>query len=98
MDRSGAGLYAAIFARPQLSGASIDALSLESQLPDSLFVRVHRSTNIRRDSIAAVRRKRRKRFVILQNGNQLPIGPRYTDRITATAQTGRVGGSETVTE
>ncbi len=72
--------------------------SLERQLPDSLFVRVHRSTIVRRDCIAEVRRKGRKRFVILQDGGQLPIGPRYADRITATAQTGRLGGSETVTE
>jgi hypothetical protein len=72
--------------------------SLERQLPDSLFVRVHRSTIVRRDCIAEVRRKGRKRFVILQGGGQLPIGPRYADRITATTQTGRLGGSETVTE
>lgn len=72
--------------------------SLERRLPDSLFVRVHRSTIVRRDCIAEVRRKGRKRFVILQDGSQLPIGPRYADRITATAQTGRLGGSETVTE
>jgi two-component system response regulator AlgR len=72
--------------------------SLESQLPDSLFVRVHRSTIVRRDCIAEVRRKGRKRFVILQDGSQLPIGPRYADRIAATAQPGRLGGSEAVTE
>lgn len=72
--------------------------SLERQLPESLFVRVHRSTIVRRDCIAEVRRKGRKRYVILQDGTQLPIGPRYADRITAPAQTGRLGGSETVTE
>ena len=72
--------------------------SLESKLPDKLFVRVHRSTIIRRDCIAEVRRKGRKRFVILQDGHQLPIGPRYADRITVSAQTGRFGGSDTVTE
>ncbi|PIX66830.1 MAG: DNA-binding response regulator [Sphingomonadales bacterium CG_4_10_14_3_um_filter_58_15] len=72
--------------------------SLESQLPDALFVRVHRSTIVRRDCIAQVRRKGRKRYIILRDGRQLPIGPRYADRITATAQTGRLGGSDTVTE
>ncbi len=72
--------------------------SLESQLPDGLFVRVHRSAIVRRDCIAEVRRKGRKRFVILQDSSQLPIGPRYADRITASAQIGRLGGSETVTE
>ncbi|MFT5329102.1 MAG: DNA-binding LytR/AlgR family response regulator [Parasphingorhabdus sp.] len=72
--------------------------SLESQLPGSLFVRVHRSIIVRRDCIAEVRRKGRKRYVILRDGGQLPIGPRYADRINATAQTGRLGGSETVTE
>ncbi len=59
--------------------------SLEKQLPDTLFVRVHRSIIVRRDYIAEIRRKARKRFVILQDGNQLPIGPRYADRITATS-------------
>lgn len=72
--------------------------SLESKLPDSHFVRVHRSIIVRRDCIAQVRREGRKRFVILQDGTQLPIGPRYADRITAPAQAGRFGGSETVTE
>lgn len=72
--------------------------SLESQLPDSLFVRVHRSAIVRRDRIAEVRRKGRKRYVILQDGGRLPIGPRYADRIAASAQTGGLGGSETVTE
>ena len=72
--------------------------SLESKLPASLFVRVHRSAIVRRDRIAEVRRKGRKRFVILQDGGRLAIGPSYADRITASAQTGRLGGSETVTE
>ncbi|WP_373492005.1 LytR/AlgR family response regulator transcription factor [Parasphingorhabdus sp.] len=72
--------------------------SLESQLPTSLFVRVHRSAIVRRDRIAEVRRKGRKHYIILQDGGRLPVGPRYADRITAFAQTGRLGGSETVTE
>lgn len=72
--------------------------SLEKQLPDSLFVRVHRSAIVRRDCISEVRRKGRKRFVILQDGSQLAIGPRYADRIIGTDQAGRLGGSETVTE
>ena len=55
--------------------------SLEDQLPDSLFVRVHRSAIVRRDCIAEVRRNGRKRFVILQDGSQLAIGPRYADRV-----------------
>ena len=71
---------------------------LESQLPASLFVRVHRSIIIRRDCIAEVRREGRKRFVTLPNGHQLPVGPRYADRIAAGVQAGRFGGSETVTE
>lgn len=72
--------------------------ALESQLPASLFARVHRSIIIRRDCIAEVRRKGRKRFVILQDGTQLPIGPRYAERVTTGAHTGRLGGSDTVTE
>lgn len=55
--------------------------SLERQLPDSLFVRVHRSAIVRRDCISEVRRKGRKRFVILRDGSQLAIGPRYAERI-----------------
>ena len=58
--------------------------SLEDQLPDSLFVRVHRSAIVRRDCIAEVRRNGRKRFVILQDGSQLAIGPRYADRVIGT--------------
>ena len=72
--------------------------SLESQLPDSLFVRVHRSTIVRRDCISEVRRKGRRLFLVLQDGSKLAIGPRYADRIIGTAQAGRLGGSETVTE
>ncbi|WP_164089088.1 LytTR family DNA-binding domain-containing protein [Sphingorhabdus sp. YGSMI21] len=72
--------------------------SLERLLPDELFVRVHRSTIVRRDCIAEIRRKGRKRYVILQDGNQLPIGPRYAERIAGTAQAGRLGESDTVTE
>lgn len=72
--------------------------ALESQLPDSMFVRVHRSAIVRRDCISEVRRKGRKRFVILQDGSRLAIGPRYADRIIGTDQAGRLGGSETDTE
>ncbi|MEO9911775.1 LytTR family DNA-binding domain-containing protein [Parasphingorhabdus sp.] len=72
--------------------------SLENQLPDSLFVRVHRSAIVRRDCIAEVRRQGRKKFVILHDGSQLSIGPHYADRVISAAQTGRLGGSETVTE
>tara|TARA_R110002033_G_scaffold41962_3_gene82846 strand:+ start:882 stop:1643 length:762 start_codon:yes stop_codon:yes gene_type:complete len=72
--------------------------SLESQLPDNLFVRVHRSIIVRRDCISEVRRKGRRLFLVLQDGNELAIGPRYADRIIGTAQAGRLGGSETVTE
>ena len=72
--------------------------SLENQLPDRLFVRVHRSAIVRRDCISEVRRKGRRRFVILQDGSELSIGPRYADRVIGTAQAGRLGGSDTVTE
>lgn len=72
--------------------------ALEGELPASLFVRVHRSIIVRRDCIAEVRREGRKLFVLLRDGTQLPVGPRYADRITAGAQVGRLGGSETVTE
>lgn len=72
--------------------------AMENMLPDNLFVRVHRSTIVRRDCIAEIRRKGRKRFVVLQDGSILPVGPRYADRLAGAAQPGRLGGSETVTE
>ena len=72
--------------------------SLENQLPDRLFVRVHRSAIVRRDCISEVRRKGRRRFVILQDGSELSIGPRFADRVMGTTQVGRLGGSDTVTE
>ncbi len=85
-----------LYGRSYLVHQSMGAL--ESQLPTSLFVRVHRSIIIRRDCIAEVRRKGRRRFVILQDGSQLPVGPRYAERIAAGSHTGRLGGSDTVTE
>ena len=72
--------------------------SLESLLPAKIFIRVHRSAIVRRDCIAEVRRSGRKHFVILRNGNPLPIGPRYANRIGAALQAGRLGRSGTVTE
>ncbi|WP_417622924.1 LytR/AlgR family response regulator transcription factor [Parasphingorhabdus sp.] len=72
--------------------------AMESRLPERFFVRVHRSTLVRRDCIAEVRRKGRKRFVILYDGSTLPVGPRYADRVNGTGQTGGLGRSETVTE
>lgn len=72
--------------------------SLEAQLPASLFVRVHRSAMVRRDCIVEVRREGRRRLVVLHDGSELVIGPRYADRIMGTVQTGRLGGSDTVTE
>ncbi len=72
--------------------------SLDKMLPHDLFVRVHRSTIVRRDCITEVRRRGRKHYVILKDGKQLPIGPRYADRIAGSAQAGRLGGSDTVTE
>lgn len=58
--------------------------SLERRLPSSLFVRVHRSAMVRRDCIAEVRRKGRRRFVILRDGRELAIGPRYAEKIMGT--------------
>lgn len=72
--------------------------SLEKQLPGSLFVRVHRSVIVRRDCISEIRRQGRRQFVVLNDGTQLTIGPRYADRVVSGAQAGRLGGSETVTE
>ena len=71
--------------------------SLENQLPEVQFVRVHRSVIVRRDCISEVRRKGRKQFVVLRDGVQLTIGPRYAARIIG-RQEGGLGKSETVTE
>ncbi len=59
--------------------------SLESRLPPDRFVRVHRSSIVRRDIIREVRREGRKKFLRLADDTQIQIGPSFADRIAATA-------------
>jgi len=74
--------------------------SLQKKLPQQLFVRVHRSTMVRKDLIGEVRRKGRRQYVIMQDGTEIAIGPRYAAAVISdkSNQTGGLGLSETVTE
>ena len=58
---------------------------LEAKLPADKFIRIHRSTIVRADLIAQIRRMGRKNFLVLKNGIQLTIGAQYADRIGALA-------------
>jgi two-component system response regulator AlgR len=74
--------------------------SLQSKLPKQLFVRVHRSSIVRKDLIHEVRRKGRGRYVILRDGTEMAVGRRYADAVMSgnSDQTGGLGLSETVRE
>ena len=56
--------------------------SLADRLPENLFVRIHRSTMIRRDLMKEIRREGRRKFVVLEDETALPIGPSYTSALT----------------
>ena len=56
--------------------------SLEKKLPTGLFVRVHRSTMVRRDLIAEIRRRGRRHFIILTDDREIAIGPLFLDALT----------------
>ncbi|QJB70344.1 LytR/AlgR family response regulator transcription factor [Parasphingorhabdus halotolerans] len=60
--------------------------SLIKKLPPDMFVRVHRSAMVRRDMIGEIRRKGRRQYAILIDGNQVPIGPRYADAVVTVAR------------
>ena len=74
--------------------------SLESRLPGDLFIRVHRSSIVRRDIIREIRREGRKKFLRLADDTDIQIGPSYADRISALVldQAGGLGTSDTVRE
>ena len=63
--------------------------SLAERLPENMFVRIHRSTLVRKDFIRDYRRTGRRRFVVLNDGTELAIGSSYA---------GGLGLSDTVTE
>lgn len=70
--------------------------SVSELLPKGMFVRIHRSTMVRRHFVKENRRSGRRQYVVLQDGTDLTIGASFADRIL-----GQAGGSgllETVSE
>jgi len=55
--------------------------SLEKRLPKGLFVRVHRSTMVRRDLMSEIRRRGRRHYVILPDDREISIGPLFLDAL-----------------
>ncbi|MEP2990400.1 MAG: LytTR family DNA-binding domain-containing protein [Parasphingorhabdus sp.] len=53
--------------------------SLVKLLPQDMFVRIHRSTMVRRDCIKEIRRSGRRKYIVLQNGTDLTIGASFAD-------------------
>lgn len=51
--------------------------SLLDRLPPGMFIRIHRSTSVRRDFIRDIHRKGRRKFVVLEDDTKLTIGPSY---------------------
>lgn len=70
--------------------------SLAKGLPQDLFVRIHRSTIVRKDFIKETRRLGRRRYVVLKDGTDLTIGASYADQFFS--QAGGFGLLETVSE
>lgn len=70
--------------------------SLARALPNDLFVRIHRSTIVRKDFVKETRRLGRRRFVVLKDGTDLTIGASYADQFFS--QAGGFGLLETVSE
>ncbi|WP_108812189.1 response regulator [Sphingorhabdus sp. Alg231-15] len=57
--------------------------SLLERLPGGMFVRIHRSTAVRREFVRDIRRKGRRKFVVLNDDTQLTIGPSYVKAVMA---------------
>lgn len=51
--------------------------SLLDRLPTGMFIRIHRSTSVRRDFIRDIYRRGRRKFVVLEDDTKLAIGPSY---------------------
>jgi len=51
--------------------------SMEDQLPDSMFMRIHKSYIVSKNFISSVK----KNAVFMENGIELPVGENYKDRI-----------------
>lgn len=54
---------------------------IESQLPKSLFIRIHKSYLINTDYIKIISRRINKLFVILESNQELPISRRKKTRV-----------------
>lgn len=63
--------------------------SLAERLPENMFIRIHRSILVRKDFIRDHRRAGRRKFVVLNDGTALAVGPSYA---------GGLGLSDTVME
>ncbi|QTD57235.1 LytR/AlgR family response regulator transcription factor [Parasphingorhabdus cellanae] len=51
--------------------------SLLKRLPPGLFVRIHRSAAVNRNYVRDIRRKGRRKYLVMQNGTELTIGPSF---------------------
>ncbi len=51
--------------------------SLLEELPAGLFVRIHRSAAVNRGFVRDIRRKGRRKYLVMQDGTELTIGPSY---------------------
>ena len=58
--------------------------SLLQRLPVNLFVRVHRSAAVNRSFVKDIRRKGRRKFIVMQDGTELTIGPSFVKTAMAT--------------
>ena len=59
---------------------------LQTKIDPASMVRVHRSHIVRRTDIRAVQRQPKGACsLVLANGRQLPVGPKYADRVSALA-------------
>jgi hypothetical protein len=56
--------------------------AVHARLGTELFVRVHRSSLVRRDAIVTVRTSREGAYVVLRDGTRLPVGRRYRDELS----------------
>lgn len=54
---------------------------LADRLPAGEFLRIHRSTIVRKDLVREFRRRERQVLCVLQDGTTFPVGPSYRDRI-----------------
>lgn len=73
--------YMRVYARGRSYLMHQSMSSLESTLPNRIFVRIHRSTMVRRDLIAEIRRRGRRRYVVLKDGAHRAVGPLYAGNI-----------------